>query len=160
MVLFTSVLLAISPISLYLSRTINGEIAVAVGALMIVSGFFNWLVDGQRRWFYLLAGGLAFLLTAGPMAYTIIVIFSLLILLKWNDFKAAWAQGRRHLLSPPADTELLAEPHAEDGVDVPANAEELSLGVYLRPVIIFCKLLRRLSAWVLKMVSLIAWNCS
>src|SRR5688572_28092181 len=81
-VLFTSVLLAISPIALYLSRTVNGEIAVAVGALMLVSGFFNWLVDGQRHWLYLLAGGLALLLVAGPMAYTIIVIFGLLILVK------------------------------------------------------------------------------
>jgi uncharacterized protein (TIGR03663 family) len=133
-VLFTSALLAISPITLYLSRTVNGEIAVAVGALMIVSGFFNWLTDGRRSWLYLLAGGLALLLVAGPMAYMIIVIFGLLILLKWVAFKAAWQQGRRHLSSPPSQTDPLAE---EDGQDVPAIAEEISLGLYLRPVIIF-----------------------
>jgi hypothetical protein len=144
-VLFTSALLAISPIALYLSRTVNGEIAVVVGALMIVSGFFNWLVDGQRSWLYLLAGGLALLLVAGPMAYTIIVIFSLLVLLKWVDFKAAWRQGRRHLASSPAQAVPLVE---YEGEDDPA-AEEISFGLYLRPVIIFFLALLFLLATVL-----------
>jgi hypothetical protein len=68
------------------------------------------------------------------MAYMIIVIFGLLSLLKWVAFKAAWQQGHRHLSPTPAQAEPLVE---EDGQDVPAVAEEIPLGLYLRPVIIF-----------------------
>jgi uncharacterized protein (TIGR03663 family) len=120
--LLTAIILALSPTALYLSRTVNSEIVVATGALMIVSGFFNWLEDGRRQWLYLLAGGLALLLSAGPMAYTIIVIFSLVILIKWADFKAAWRLGRSHASSGP------------NSHNAP---QEISLSSYLRPVAIF-----------------------
>lgn len=91
--LLASSLLAISPTAIFLSRTLNSEIAVAVGALMIVSGFFNWTEDGQQRWLYLLAGGLAVMVTAGPMAYSILVIFAVFVLLRLAAFKSLWSQA-------------------------------------------------------------------
>lgn len=86
-------LLAISPTAIFLSRTLNSEIAVAVGALMIVGGFFNWAEDGQRRWLYLLAGGLAVMVTAGPMAYSILVVFGVIVLLKLATFSSLWSEA-------------------------------------------------------------------
>ena len=91
--LIAAALFAISPTVLFLSRTVNSEIAVATGALMIFSGFFNWSEDGQQRWLFLLAGGLAVLLTAGPLAYSIIVVFAVVVLIRWSAFKALWQQG-------------------------------------------------------------------
>jgi uncharacterized protein (TIGR03663 family) len=100
--LLASALLAISPAAIFLSRTINSEIAVAVGALMVVSGFFNWVEDGLQRWLYLLAAGLAMLLTAEPMAYSIIIVFAVIILLRLADFKTLWAQGLRRSVAVEA----------------------------------------------------------
>jgi len=99
--LLAALLLAISPTALFLSRTLNSQIAVAVGALMIVSGFFNWSSDGRQRWLYLLAGGLAVLLTAGPTAYSMVVVFALLVLVRLPNFKTLWGRGLQQS-QPPA----------------------------------------------------------
>jgi hypothetical protein len=64
------------------------------------------------------------------MAYTIIVIFSLVVLFKWADFKAAWQQGR----SRAESSSLPAGSNSHDREDA---AEEAPLGSYLRPVVIF-----------------------
>ena len=95
--LIAAAVLALSPISLYLSRTINSEIAVAAGALMIVTGFFNWVEAklDQQGWLLLAAGGLAMLLAAGAMAYSILIIFGLLVLIRWSAFKALWTKAIR-----------------------------------------------------------------
>ncbi|MEW5958589.1 MAG: hypothetical protein AB1801_12735 [Chloroflexota bacterium] len=90
--LIASLLLAISPTTLFLSRTLNSEIGVAVGALMMAAGFFNWVEAGRRRGLWLMAGGLALLLTSGPMAYSILLVFGLIILVRWPLFKI-WAGG-------------------------------------------------------------------
>jgi uncharacterized protein (TIGR03663 family) len=88
--LLASALLAISPVAVYFSRTLNSEIGVATGALMVVSGFFNWAEDRQPRWLLLLAGGLALLLAAGSMAYSVLIIFGLIVLIQFTAFKALW----------------------------------------------------------------------
>ena len=92
---FASFLLAISPSAIFLARTVNSEIGVAVGALMVVAGFFNWAGDGHQRWLWLAAGGLAVLLTAGPMAYSTLIIFGLIVLLRFSAFKALWCNALR-----------------------------------------------------------------
>lgn len=91
--LLAAALLALSPTAIFLSRTLNSEIGVAVGSLMLVSGFFNWADTGRRRWALLAAAGLALLLTAGPLAYSVLVVFAVIGLIKWNAFKAMWQQG-------------------------------------------------------------------
>ncbi len=101
--LLASALLAISPVAIFLSRTINSEITVTAGALMMLAGLFNWAEDGRQRWLYLLTGGLAVLLTAGPLAYTMLVIFTLIILIQLTYFKDWWAKGLT--LSQPDNTE-------------------------------------------------------
>jgi hypothetical protein len=93
-------LLAISPSAVLLSRTVTGETATALGALMIVSGFFNWAEDGHRRWLYLLAGGLALLLTAGPLSFTVLIAFALPVAVKWRAFKTLWSQATERAAGP------------------------------------------------------------
>lgn len=87
-------LLALSPSAIFLARTNTGETATALGALMMVSGFFNWAKDGRQRWLLLLAGGLAVLLTSGPLAFSVLVVFGVLVALRWSAFKT---------MTPPAD---------------------------------------------------------
>ncbi|MBN1991732.1 MAG: glycosyltransferase family 39 protein [Anaerolineae bacterium] len=85
--LLASFLLAISPGAIYLSRTLNPEIGVAVGTLLVVSGFFNWATGRQRRWFLLAAVGLALMFAAGPMAFSIVLVFGLIIFVQFPAFK-------------------------------------------------------------------------
>ena len=89
----TTIFLALSPTAIFLSRTLNGELATAVGALMLLSGFFNWARNGYQRWLYMLAGGAAILFTAGPLAYSIVIIFGVVILLRRMAFKDLWQQA-------------------------------------------------------------------
>lgn len=93
--LIASVLLAISPAAIFLSRTLNSQMFVALGALMVVSGYINWSENGSRRRLFLLAGGVAVLLTAGPMAYSILLIFTLIVLIRWAAFNEGWHNGLR-----------------------------------------------------------------
>ncbi len=88
--LLAAALLALSPTAIFLSRTLNSEVGVAVGALMIFSGFFNWTATRQTRWLYLLAGGLALLLAAGSMAFSIIIVFALIVGIQYPTFKTLW----------------------------------------------------------------------
>ena len=133
--LLSAGLLAISPTALFLSRTLNTEIAVVVGALLIVSGFFNWTEDGQRRWLYLLAGGLAIMLTAGAMAYSILVVFAVIILLKLAAFTSLWTQG----LSYSTDGSTLNEHDKEDEAEERAfnlNPDLQQAGIFFLVAII------------------------
>jgi uncharacterized protein (TIGR03663 family) len=91
--LISAALLAISPTAVFLSRILNGEMLAAVGALMIVAGFFNWVDQGKQNWLLVTATGLAILLTAGPMSFSIIVIFVIIVLIRWSAFKALFQQG-------------------------------------------------------------------
>ncbi len=82
--LVASALFAISPTTLYLSRTVNGDIGAAVGGLALVVGLFAWL---DHLWItktpdhqspvsslYVAAAGLVLLLTASPSAYSTLVL--------------------------------------------------------------------------------------
>ena len=91
--LLAALLLAISPSALFLSRTLNGEIAVALGGLMLVAGFFNWATNGKPGWLYLGVAGLAILLTGGPMSLTLLIIFAIIIGVRWSAFKGMWQQA-------------------------------------------------------------------
>lgn len=95
--LIAAALLTLSPTAVYLSRTLNAEIAVAAGALMMVAGFFNWVEAeyARQRWLFLLTGGAALILAAGTMAYSILIVFGLIVLVRLSTFKALWQQGRR-----------------------------------------------------------------
>ncbi len=125
--LLASALLAISPSAVFLSRTINSEIIVAAGALMMAAGFFNWAETGRRDWLFLLAGGTAVLLTAGPMAYSIVLIFALVALAKLADFRTLWSQG----LALAAQTEASAPANKSDqtGPTLPPSMQQA--GIFL-----------------------------
>ena len=91
--LTAATLLAISPTAVFLSRTLNGEIATALGAMLLLAGFFNWTATGQQGWLYTQAAGLATLLTSGPMAYSVLIIFALLVLVQWKAIKSLSKQA-------------------------------------------------------------------
>ena len=101
--LISAALLAISPTAVFLSRILNGEMLTAVGALMIVAGFFNWADDGKQGWLFAAATGLAILMTAGPMSFSLLVIFIVVVLVRWSAFKALYRQGVSYNV-PPDDT--------------------------------------------------------
>lgn len=90
--LLATTLLAISPTAIFLSRTLNGEIATALGAMLLLAGGFNWLADGRTRWLYAIAGGLALLLTSGPLAISVLIVFAVVLLARWKAFKELWLQ--------------------------------------------------------------------
>lgn len=91
--LLAAALLALSPTAVFLSRTLNSEIGLTAGTLMGVAGFFNWAEEGRRRWLLLAAAGLALVLTSGPLVMSVLIVFGLIIALKFSAFKALWLQG-------------------------------------------------------------------
>ncbi len=73
--LVTSLLLALAPSALFLSRYAGGEIIVAVCAGAMVIGLFGYLEEKRPLYLYLLAAALALALCAGSAAYTVLFIF-------------------------------------------------------------------------------------
>jgi hypothetical protein len=78
--LAAGVLFALSPTVLYFTRTVDGDIGVAVGGLALVVGLFNWLEaqtsnnKSPLSNLYLAAGGLVLMLTASPSAYSMLAL--------------------------------------------------------------------------------------
>lgn len=114
--LATAALLAFSPTAIFLSRTLNSEIAVALASLMLLSGFVNWIEseDEGQAWLWLMAGGLALLLTAGPMAYSILLLFGLMALAHLSTLREMWA-------------DMMAEPESEENDLLSPDGEDESL---------------------------------
>ena len=127
--LLAAVLLAISPSAVFLSRTLNSQIVVAAGALLVISGFFNWAADGQKRWLFGLAAGAAIALTAGSMAYTVLIVFAVIAVLKLSHFKLLWSEG----LKLSTETQRLDQ--RRDGST--NKPDETGLNPHLRQAAIF-----------------------
>ncbi|HID86408.1 MAG TPA: TIGR03663 family protein [Anaerolineae bacterium] len=72
--LAAAALLAISPSALFLSRSLEGETAVAACALVLLAALFGYLEERRPRHLYWGAGALGLMLTAGPGAYTILLL--------------------------------------------------------------------------------------
>jgi hypothetical protein len=85
--LAAGVLFALSPTALYFTRTVDGDIGVAVGGLALVVGLFNWLeaqISNNKSptsnlkpptfSLYLAGGGLVLMLTASPSAYSVVAL--------------------------------------------------------------------------------------
>lgn len=121
--LLAAALLALSPTALFLSRTLNSEVALAAGALLVVAGFFNWVEDGQQRWLLLFAAGLAMVLTAGPMLVSILIVFGLIILVKFSTFKTLWQQGLTRL-TPTVTTVPESQPDNLPTITPEINSED------------------------------------
>ncbi len=107
--LLAAALLALSPTALFLSRTLNSEVALAAGTLLVIAGFFNWAEAGQSRWLLPTAAGLAILLTAGPMLISILIVFGLIILFKFSAFRSLWEQGLNRSTSTMTTPETQAD---------------------------------------------------
>lgn len=136
--LLASLLLAVSPSAMFLSRTLNSEMGVAAGALMVVSGFLNWAGQGQSRWLWLLAGGLALLLTAGPMSLSVILIFGLVGLANRSRFGAMAGQWLRQCQAVPASGQKnpSAENKAGNGRAIVLPPDVRSAGLFLVAAVI------------------------
>jgi uncharacterized protein (TIGR03663 family) len=73
--LAASLLLAVSPSAVYLSRCLDGAILVAACGLALAVGLINFLDTRRPAWFYLAAGALGLGLCAGPAFYTLVLTF-------------------------------------------------------------------------------------
>lgn len=104
--LVASILLALSPSTLFFSRHLGGEIVVAACVLAMLVGFFGYLDSKQPKYAYLTAAALALSLSAAPLIYPFILISAtfLLILalvgrladvdLGWSAVLAAWQTAK------------------------------------------------------------------
>lgn len=114
--LAASLLLALSPSAVYLSRGLDGAILVAACGLALAVGLINYLDTRRPAWLYLAAGALGLGLCAGPAFYTLLLIFAafapLLYLAEklldresgWSALLVAWwaARGEKGQLATAA----------------------------------------------------------
>jgi uncharacterized protein (TIGR03663 family) len=111
--LAASLLLALSPAAVYLSRSLDGAVLIAACGLAIAVGLVNY-VDARRPGaLYLAAAALGLGLCAGPGIYTLLLIFALFGLVLflgarlldrdtgWSSLLEAWGavRGERGLLA-------------------------------------------------------------
>jgi uncharacterized protein (TIGR03663 family) len=104
--LVASILLALSPSTLFFSRYLGGPIVVTACVLAVLAGFFGYLDNKQPKYAYLTAAALALSLSADPMIYTFVLIFGTFLLLLglidrlanvdmgWSAVLAAWQTAR------------------------------------------------------------------
>jgi uncharacterized protein (TIGR03663 family) len=104
--LAASILLTLSPSTLFFSRHLGGPIVVTTCILAVLVGFFGYLDSKQPKYTYLTAGALALSLSADPMVYTFVLIFGTFLLLLslvdrlanvdmgWSAVLAAWRTAR------------------------------------------------------------------
>jgi uncharacterized protein (TIGR03663 family) len=104
--LVASILLDLSPSTLFFSRHLGGPIVVAACVLAVLVGFFGYLGSKQPKYAYLTAGALALSLSADPMIYTFVLIFGTFLLLLglvgrlanvdmgWSAVLAAWRTAK------------------------------------------------------------------
>ena len=114
--LAASLLLAVSPSAVYLSRSLDGAILVAACGLALAVGLINYLDTRRPAWLYLAAGALGLGLCAGPAFYTLVLIFAVFVPLLyiaeklldresgWSALLVAWwaARGEKGLLATAA----------------------------------------------------------
>jgi uncharacterized protein (TIGR03663 family) len=78
--LAAAALFAISPTSVFLSRSVNGDIGAAVGGLTLTVGLFGWLDwqpnwrSSRLSWLIIAAVGLVLSLTSSPSAYSTLAL--------------------------------------------------------------------------------------
>ena len=104
--LAVSALFAISPTVVYLSRSANGDIAAAVGALTLTVGVFGWLDwepnwrSSRLSWLIGAAAGLVLLLTASPSSYsTLVVLLGFVVLVAVLGDKVHTASAREGVVA-------------------------------------------------------------
>ena len=95
--LSAAAVLALSPIAMFNARYLSGATAVAASALLLFIGLARWVEEQRAEAVYLIIGGLAGLLLAGPGAYTVLLIvvsFGLLLSLanRWLGLEDQWRQ--------------------------------------------------------------------
>jgi predicted membrane-bound mannosyltransferase len=87
--LAASALLALSASTVFWSRTASGEMAVAVGGLMIWVAAVDWFEARSRFSVFMAATGLVLLLTGAPSAFTLLTILIALIIFTAATNRAA-----------------------------------------------------------------------
>ena len=104
--LAASILLALSPSTLFFSRHLGGPIVVTACVLAVLVGFFGYLDSKQPKYAYLTAGALALSLSTAPLIYTFVLIFGTFLLLLglvdrlanvdmgWSAVLVAWRTAR------------------------------------------------------------------
>jgi uncharacterized protein (TIGR03663 family) len=111
--LVASLLLALSPAAVYLSRSLDGAMLVAACGLAVAVGLINYVDTRRPGSLYLAAAALGLGLCSGPGIYTLLLIFALFGLALflgerlldrdtgWSSLWGAWSsvRGERGLLA-------------------------------------------------------------
>ena len=88
--LCASAFLAVSASSLLWSRTVNGDMAAAVGLLLLLLGFVHYLSQNDEKGLFGAVLGLVFLLLSSPAGYTALAVLALLTLLLFVSNRAGF----------------------------------------------------------------------
>lgn len=99
--LLVSALLAFSPSYIFFSRTLGGEVIVALGMGAFLFGLLRYGESRSPRHLYIAFAGLALSLVADSEAYTILVIYLSFVPLLLFSSQPAYRGWRDDLLSPP-----------------------------------------------------------
>ncbi len=79
--LAAAILLTVSASPLFWSRTDSGDIAAAVGAMLVLVGGIRWLSDHRPAGLSAVGGGLGLLLTAGTAGFSALAVLLLTLIL-------------------------------------------------------------------------------
>ena len=103
--LAAAAVLTFSPTLLFFSRSLDGSIVAAAGALLLVICFLRYRQAAQIRYVYVGAIALALMLLSGPNAYGVLFIFGLYLLGVWLLSARGKANDKRSgiILPPSAD---------------------------------------------------------
>ena len=88
--LATSILLTVSATTLFWSRAAGGDMAVAVGILLLLLGGVKFLTEGKSFGLYAIATGLVFLLLSTPAGYTALLALGIVTLIVWIANRSAF----------------------------------------------------------------------
>ncbi|OQY30268.1 MAG: hypothetical protein B6I38_07530 [Anaerolineaceae bacterium 4572_5.1] len=89
--LATSILLTVSATTLFWSRAAGGDIAVAVGLLLLLLGGVKFLTEGESPGLYAIAAGVVFLLLSAPAGYTALLVLGIVTLIVWIANRGAFS---------------------------------------------------------------------
>ena len=96
-VLAAGLYLAISPMSLFASRQLDGAMTVALGGAIFLGGSLRFVETGSKSWLILAAGGLALAVTSGPSAFGLLLSLGLACLgfgWSWPIARVRWLWTR------------------------------------------------------------------
>jgi len=104
--LAAAAILTFSPTLLFFSRSLDGSMVAAAGALLLVICFLRYRQAAQIRYVYVGAIALALMLLSGPSTYGVLFIFGLYLLGAWLLSARGTANERQAGIALPPSADL------------------------------------------------------